>query len=129
MDLTPTGDWLYFSEEDPYCYIDLIYDTYWFEEDSPKAHCAEQMRKMGCLLISYHEHPSEWKLLSFKNSVDCAGVKNTRKQILSGKYSWKQVFVFDSEWLTIFGQLFVVFDGDYVIQVCHTCMQNHDLWN
>jgi hypothetical protein len=85
------NEWVYVSVEDPYCYIELIYDNWWWEKSTPKEHCVKQMTEKGCSLIGMHKHPQEWKILGFKNTEDCVGIKGSRREITHSLNGWKQV--------------------------------------
>nr|QTJ63644.1 VP1 [Neuropteran jingmen-related virus] len=129
----PTDRWLYLSDEDPYCYIDLVYDTWWFQNTKPKDHCALELTKMQCHLISFTTHEKEWKIFEFKNSEDCVGIKGSRKEITSGQSSWKQIYEFVPKTAlphvpsTIFGKLLSIIDAGYYVQVT-PWYEEYGLW-
>lgn len=48
VNLTHTDHYVYLGQEDPYCYIELTYDTWWLQSKGTKDHCIEEFHKKDC---------------------------------------------------------------------------------
>lgn len=76
--------WLYTSEEDPFCYIHLVYDNWWFTSANEKQHCAKEMAKKDCTMIKYVQSPRKLEWFQYLNTLTCIGMKHTHHEIQSG---------------------------------------------
>lgn len=122
---TPTGhesvmnlqDYIYLGETDPYCYIHLTYDTWWFQNKNPKQHCIEEFRDRACTLIQHEVLPSETGFLEIKNQERCVGLKASKTHVLRGETGWYVIMTTVNELWTPFGRFLFVKKNDQYLQV------------
>jgi hypothetical protein len=116
--IIPVGDFVYLGDDDPYCYVHLVYDTWWFQDKTPKKHCLDEMRKDGCTLIQHEVQKSSLEFLEFKNQEVCVGLKDTKLHINRGvAKGWFKVFTVEPKIKTPLGVLFFVKIGTEFVQV------------
>lgn len=88
----PTGIWLYTGNTNPYCYTEIVYDTWWFESKGALDHCSKEVSSQGCSLVDYHG-TSDLSVFQNYNTITCIGIKTTIASITSGSDSnWNMVY-------------------------------------
>nr|QTJ63673.1 VP1 [Trichopteran jingmen-related virus] len=111
--------WIYMGTEDPYCYIELSYDTWWLQRKGVKEHCATEFATKGCFLLQQKELKTEIEFLETKVVVGCLGLKGSRQQIMHSTNGWLRVhkFVTTDKITTPYGDVISVIDGEDFIQI------------
>jgi len=115
--LAPTDRYVYLGHEDPYCYIELTYDTWWLQSKGYKEHCVAEFTKMGCSYLSGSVVGTETEFLEVKNVEDCVGIRGSRKGKKHGESGWYRVLQSSPPVITPHGILNVVMKEDGYYQL------------
>ncbi|KAL4703575.1 hypothetical protein ACJJTC_001595 [Scirpophaga incertulas] len=91
VNLTPINHYVYLGMDDPYCYIELTYDTWWLQAAETKSHCIQEFNKKNCVYVSNRELTSEIEFLEVRTVEDCIGIKGTRQEKHHGQSGWYRV--------------------------------------
>lgn len=123
----PLNVWVYLAEEDPYCYEELTYDTWWLGDKAFKEHCLVIFKKLGCIYTSHRSITNEIEFLRVKSVESCLGLKGSRISITNGQAGWYQVFKYNTSLTTANGKLLAVFKNQKALQL-HGAFVHLSLW-
>lgn len=114
-----TGNYIYLGNEDPYCYVEVEYDTWWLQSKNMKEHCLTEFKKLGCMYISQTKISGSVGFLQVETVEDCLGLKGTRRMILMEKLGWHKLYYLrhSKGHVTIFGDVYAVIDGHKYVQI------------
>ncbi|KAG7304958.1 hypothetical protein JYU34_010375 [Plutella xylostella] len=117
VNFTHTDHYVYLGQEDPYCYIELTYDTWWLQSKGTKDHCIEEFHKKDCSYLGNRVLTSEIEFLEIKTVEDCIGIKGSRQEKRQGQPGWYRVLRSDPPVVTPHGILHVVAKEDGYYQL------------
>lgn len=119
----PLDYWLYTGEEDPICYYQVVYDTWWFAQSNYVDHCADEMRKAGCLLTLANETHDDVELFQNKHIIKCTGIKANAARVRRGQDpNWSRVLVLNPRVLNIHGPVMVFKKGGEYRAISHLAL-------
>ncbi|ALL52912.1 putative glycoprotein [Wuhan flea virus] len=113
----PTNEFVYLGNDDPYCYIEVSYDTWWLQSEGIKEHCLQEFKKMECTYLHSKRVSSETELFQTKIVEDCIGIKGSRTEIRHGKDGWYRILTTDPPVITPHGKLHLVMKRDGFYQL------------
>lgn len=106
-DHSSTEFFVYLGSDDPFCYDELVYDTWWFTDRQVSDHCFKEMKAQSCYPISSVLETTDFEFLQTANTVKCLGVKGTTTQIKSEQNDWYKVYTLPG-YQNLFGEIFFV---------------------
>lgn len=114
--------WVYLGTEDPYCYIEVAYDTWWLQATHMKQHCLEEFKKLNCMFVGNEKVESKIEFLEVKTVEYCTGIRGTRQSLTHGVHGWHRVHMFEPTYptdklVTIHGPLLAVIEKNNVVQI------------
>lgn len=80
--------WIYLGTDDPYCYIEVAYDTWWLEAANVKEHCLREFNAMQCMLHSVKEVSSATGWFQVSRVEDCLGIRGAVQRIMNERDNW-----------------------------------------
>jgi hypothetical protein len=87
-----TGLWIYTGSTNPYCYTEIVYDTWWFQSKGALDHCSKEVSSQGCSLVDFHG-TSDLSVFQNFNTITCIGIRTTVASIKSGSDpNWNMVY-------------------------------------
>lgn len=114
IDHSVTEYFVYLGSEDPFCYDELVYDTWWFASHQESDHCLKEMNSQNCLPVSYVLETTKMEFLQSINTVRCLGVKGTSTQIKSEQNNWFKVYTIRG-YRNYFGEIYFVKIQDLIL--------------
>lgn len=88
----PSQVFIHTGGEDPFCYSELRYDTWIFEEPNRVPHCLAEMSKMSCTFIDYMDIADDFAFTQTARTVKCLGIKHTTHDIKREHGAWRRVW-------------------------------------
>lgn len=83
--------WIYLGTEDPYCYIEVAYDTWWLQAANIKQHCLQEFNRMQCILHTATQLSSTTGWFQVARIEDCLGIRGTVKRIMNERDNWHRL--------------------------------------
>lgn len=125
-----TGYWAYFGDDDPYCYLEISYDTWWlFESPHWKDHCLREFLKLNCIFVEDSKLLSDQTFLRVKRVEDCLGIKGTRRMIKESRGGWYRLHLYQTSLVTSVGPLVAIIDKGEFIQIHGSVLLNSLVFN
>lgn len=91
-DWQPSDTYIYVGGDDPFCYTEVRYDTWWLASPDYSAHCIAEMNKLSCILIRYVDEEDKVEFAQVKRVIRCLGIKHTVHDIKRQRSGWRRVW-------------------------------------
>lgn len=88
----PSNTYIHIGGDDPFCYTEVRYDTWWLASASRMDHCLEEMKKVSCVMITYEDAQDDTGFLQVKRVIKCLGMKHTTYDIKRQSAGWRRVW-------------------------------------
>lgn len=84
--------YLHIGGDDPFCYTEVRYNTWWLASADRDSHCLQEMQKYSCILIDYEDVKDDIEFAQMKRVVRCLGLKHTKYDIKRQAAGWRRIW-------------------------------------
>jgi hypothetical protein len=103
--------WLHVGGEDPFCFYEVRYDTWWLTGADYKQHCASEFQKRGCMLLKTVDEKDTTGFLQVERVVRCLGLKHSSAEIKNANGGWRQIFEHFPPRASVVGKIYMFVEG------------------
>lgn len=88
----PSDVYVHIGEEDPFCFTEVRFETWWLTNNARTQHCNKEMEKTKCVLLKTIDVADDIGLATVKRIIRCIGLKQNTHEIKQQTGSWRRIW-------------------------------------